>query len=155
MRLKIEINTREHFSVFGVVSRSFHVENPWFTGKTDIISYQLEELLGTKLCALYQRKKGRDLFDLWFALTAGQPEPARIIDCFMHYMDQGKSSISRARFEENLLEKIEDRVFLEDVLPLLPADLQYDPHEAAKLVIDELLSNLPGDPWRGASRTRL
>jgi len=70
-------------------------------------------------------------------------------------MDQGKSSISRARFEENLLEKIEDRVFLEDVLPLLPADLQYDPHEAAKLVIDELLSNLPGDPWRGASRTRL
>jgi len=30
----------------------------------------LEELLGTKLRALYQRRKGRDLFDLAVALTA-------------------------------------------------------------------------------------
>ena len=33
------------------------------SGKCEITTYSLNELLGTKLRALYQRKKGRDLFD--------------------------------------------------------------------------------------------
>ena len=36
----------------------------WFTGAAKVLTYDLDELLGTKLRALYQRKKGRDLFDL-------------------------------------------------------------------------------------------
>lgn len=59
MRLKIEINTREHFNVFGLKELPFEMENSWFSGNCEIISYSLEELLGTKLRALYQRRKGR------------------------------------------------------------------------------------------------
>ena len=68
MRLKVEINTREHFSILGIGRRTFAVKNPWFQGEADIPTYELEDLLGTKMRALFQRKKGRDLFDLWLAL---------------------------------------------------------------------------------------
>ena len=68
IRLKVEINTREHFNVLGLTQRNFKVENQWFSGDCKITTYHLEELLGTKLRALYQRRKGRDLFDLYKAL---------------------------------------------------------------------------------------
>lgn len=65
LRLKIEINTREHFTVLGYQRRRIDVANPWFTGNAEVVTYELDELLGTKMRAMYQRRKGRDLFDLW------------------------------------------------------------------------------------------
>lgn len=64
MRLKIGINTREHFAVLAYHRRSLVVANPWYTGDSEVTTYMLDELMGTKLRALYQRRKGRDLFDL-------------------------------------------------------------------------------------------
>jgi hypothetical protein len=57
LRLKVEINTREHFTEIGVARVPFRVDNPWFTGAADVPTYALDELLCTKLRALYQRKK--------------------------------------------------------------------------------------------------
>lgn len=54
MRLKIEINSREHFSVLGLQRRGLIVNSPWYSDTSDITVYGLEELLGTKLRALYQ-----------------------------------------------------------------------------------------------------
>ena len=64
LRLKIETNTREHIAVHGTESVPFSVESRWWTGAAAITTFQIEELLGTKLRALFQRRKGRDLFDL-------------------------------------------------------------------------------------------
>lgn len=61
MRLKVEINSREHFTVMGHRAVPFEVASRWFAGRTDVPTFALDELLGTKLRALYQRKKGRDL----------------------------------------------------------------------------------------------
>lgn len=58
LRLKIEINSREHFLVLGYIRQPFSVKSRWFSGTTAIPTYQLDELLGTRLRALYQRKKG-------------------------------------------------------------------------------------------------
>ena len=66
LRLKIEINCREHFAVYGAQSKSFRVQSAWFSGTAQLTTFTLEELLGSKMRALYQRKKGRDLFDLWY-----------------------------------------------------------------------------------------
>jgi predicted nucleotidyltransferase component of viral defense system len=68
LRLKVEINSREHFSVFGFTKMPFSVSSRWYSGSAGITTYELNELLGTKLRALYQRRKGRDLFDLAVAL---------------------------------------------------------------------------------------
>ena len=81
MRLKIEVNTREHFSEFGVTGVPLEVDSRWFRGRALVSTFALDELLGTKLRALYQRKKGRDLFDLWFALQSGRADPDALISC--------------------------------------------------------------------------
>ncbi len=69
MRMKVEINTREHFSVEGFQKKPFTLNSRWFQGDCEITTYSLEELLGTKVRALYQRRKGRDLIDIWLGLT--------------------------------------------------------------------------------------
>jgi len=69
LRLKVETNTREHFTINDLVKVAFDVNSKWFKGGCMLTTYVLEELLGTKLRALYQRKKGRDLYDLYIALT--------------------------------------------------------------------------------------
>lgn len=148
-RLKIEVNTREHFSVLGTTTQSFTVDNPWFQGTAELTIYQLDELLGTKTRALYQRKKGRDLYDLWLALRSGKASCDRVIECFRRYMAHDGVAVSRAEYEANLSAKLASAAFLEDIRLLIPADVAYDPTTAAQRVKDELISKLPGEPWKG------
>ena len=150
MRLKVEINTREHFAHFGIQRRHFIVDSPWFSGDASIGVYAIEELLGTKLRALYQRKKGRDLYDLWFALTSLEMDDDKIIDCFHRYLEHEGLAVSRAEFEENLNDKLRNRSFLGDIQKLLPRGVSYDVAEAAPLVSQRLITHLRGDPWKGA-----
>ena len=152
MRLKIEINSREHFSVFGLEQHDFAVDSRWFAGSASIPTYALDELLGTKLRALYQRKKGRDLFDLWLAQARAPVDPDRVIACFLQYLGHGGSRVSRAEFEANLEAKASDPRFLDDIAPLLSPRCPWDPTDAARYVRDELLARLPGHPWRGSDR---
>ena len=149
LKLKVEINSREHFSVLGFERRPFSVQSRWFIGSTTIQTYQLDELLGTKVRALYQRKKGRDLFDLWKALTCTESMPGQIINCFLQYMEHEGHRVSRAEFEKNLSEKFRDPRFLEDIGPLLMKDSSWDFHQAADLVLNALVARLPGEAWQG------
>ena len=68
LKLKVEVNTREHASVHGLKSYPFAVDNDWYQAKTAIASFTPEEPFGTKLRALLQRRKNRDMFDLHYAL---------------------------------------------------------------------------------------
>lgn len=149
LKLKIEINTREHFTVLGFEKKNFRVHCRWFSGEADITTYQLDELLGTKMRALYQRKKGRDLFDLWHALTTAGVNLSSVVDCFLQYMEREGNKVSRAEFEQNLLIKLKDATFTEDVGPLLIADTNYDFPTAAQYLMSRLLPLIPGEPWQG------
>ena len=149
LRLKIEINTREHFATLGMVHRPFVVENPWFSTRTEVATYELDELMGTKLRALYQRRKGRDLFDLWLCLSRGLLNVERVLGCFAEYMKAQGQSISRAEFEKNLHAKRNNPAFLDDIKPLLRVDVRYDAREAVDVVCKSLIERLPGEPWRG------
>lgn len=155
MRLKIEINTREHFSVLGFVKRAFTVESRWFSGSAQINTYRIDELLGTKMRALYQRKKGRDLFDLWYAGRRMAVDADRVVDCFRHYLAHEGLRVSRAEFEANLEEKLSDGTFLNDIAPLLSPDCPLDFEDAARYVREELLPRLPGEVWKGSTGTRI
>jgi len=121
LRLKVEINTREHFTELGVVRIPFQVDNPWFTGAAGVTTCVLDELLCTKLRALYQRKKGRDLFDLWHALDLGRLDPKVLLACFQRYLAEEGRPVTRAQFEENLAGKRTDPDFRDDVGPAPPA----------------------------------
>ena len=149
LRLKVEISSREHFSVFGLVRIPFSVASRWFRGTADVVTYELDELLATKLRALYQRKKGRDLFDLATALRAASVAPARIAAAFAAHMARTGGPVSRATFERNLTAKLRDRQFRSDIAPLLAHGYSWDVEAAARQVSTRLVSLLPGAPWRG------
>ncbi|MEQ1507567.1 MAG: nucleotidyl transferase AbiEii/AbiGii toxin family protein [Myxococcota bacterium] len=149
LRLKIEINSREQFAVFGHTKVPFEVRSDWFTGSAELTTFHLDELMGTKLRALYQRKKGRDLFDMAMALDHGA-DPERIVACFSRYMTEGGHHVTRAQFEQNLHEKRARDVFRGDLEPLLRLGSAWDPESALTRVLAELVARLPGDPWAGA-----
>ena len=156
LKLKVEINTREHFCVLGLRRSPFQVDSPWHTGSADVLTYEPEELLGTKLRALYQRKKGRDLFDLSEALVRLPGlDVERLIACFTRYLENDGLRVTRAEFERNLAEKMEDKAFLNDVPPLLALGVSFDPAAARERVQDAIISRLPvGTSQRNKDRPR-
>ncbi|WP_254712891.1 nucleotidyl transferase AbiEii/AbiGii toxin family protein [Polaribacter batillariae] len=85
LRLKLEINCKEHFNVLDWVDFPFEVESEWFSGSAKIKTYSIKELLGTKLRALYQCSKGRDLFDLDYSRLNMKLDIDEIVKCFKAY----------------------------------------------------------------------
>jgi len=148
-RVKLEVNTREHFAVHGFAARPLEVASPWFSGTADVSTYTLSELLGTKLRALFQRKKGRDLFDLVLGLDHPDVDPDRLVAAFEQYMAFGETTVTRAQFEANMAAKMGDATFLNDVPALLRTGLDHDPDEAWSRVRDAFVGRLPGERWRG------
>lgn len=143
LKLKVEINTREHFTVFGLHQTPFAVGSRWFEGRCNIPSYRLDELLGTKLRALYQRRKGRDLFDLALGLNRPDTDATRIVEAFTAYMEHGGHHVTRKQFEENIAAKLENRTFAADIGPLLAEGYEWDLARMAHVVSDKLIALLP------------
>ncbi len=142
IKLKIEVNTREHFSVYGLQNIPVALNSEWDQGEALVPTYELDELLATKLRALYQRKKGRDLFDIWYALNNAAVNPDRIIEAFKHYMKAEGNSITQKEFLENMEKKIEDADFIGDMHGLLRSGIAYDINEAYELVKKEILEKI-------------
>ena len=149
LRLKIEINSREHFNVLELVHKRFEVRSRWFSGTARIPTYALDELLGTKLRALYQRKKGRDLFDLWWASRQVEVDFDRVVHCFVEYLGAEGHRVSRAEFEANLAGKLQDPIFLADLQPLLAPGVTWDLDAAAEWAFEAITPRLRGNSWKG------
>ena len=106
LKLKIEINTREHKNLYGIKLYPFEIDGSWYQAKTEILSFEPEELFGTKLRALLQRRKNRDLFDLHEGLKQLSMDTDKLIACFEHYFALEGKPISRAVAEQRMLEKL-------------------------------------------------
>jgi predicted nucleotidyltransferase component of viral defense system len=143
LKLKVEINCREHVPVFGLVRMPFRVNSPWYTGSADITTYSLEEILGTKIRALYQRSKSRDLFDLWYAINNAHPSIQKMVECFSTIMLDSGLRISRREFLNNMGKKMDDAEFRNDMTGLLRPGIVYDIDAAWQLVARELIGRLP------------
>ncbi len=144
LKLKVETNCREHFSVLDYQRFPFEVKSSWFTGTSNITTYKLEELLGTKLRALYQRKKGRDLYDIFKALkqVPGLDKQA-ILHCYHEYMKFVVDHPPNQKlYQQNLEEKMRDPEFLGDIIGLIRHDEKYNMQEAYELVRTELIEKI-------------
>jgi predicted nucleotidyltransferase component of viral defense system len=143
LRLKIEINTREHLCLLPIQQTQFTVDSRWFSGEASLPIYSTTELLGTKLRALYQRRKGRDLFDLWQAKQAGVLDAPAVADIFAHYMMSENNPVSAAEFIPNITAKMNHAGFLSDTPPLLRPGIQYNAKEAAEWLTQHLIPHIP------------
>ncbi len=142
MRIKIEINTREHFNVLNLIDKSYMIESAWFCGESLVKTYSLEELLATKLRALYQRKKGRDLFDICYAIKQENIDIEKVIFVFKKYMTSMDLSVSSSEFQQNLELKLNDLNFKEDIMSFVRDGIVFSPEEAYTEVLSPLIKLL-------------
>ncbi len=152
LKLKVEINTREHENLYSLKTYPFEVNNGWYQAKVEIASFEPEEIFGTKLRALLQRRKNRDLFDLNEGLRQLDLDPGRVIACFQHYLALEGNPINRANAEERMLRKL-NQSLTEDIAPLLPAGVNFTDTDAIAAfgrVWGELVSRIPGDRWKSS-----
>jgi len=145
IRIKIETNIAETVPFRRTITRPLRVESQWFRQEADVPTYELEELMGTKLRALYQREKGRDLFDLWLVLRDGQANADLIVGAFQHYM--GDRAFTYPQLRQNLREKLDSDEFnadMETLVTEVPVD--YGVTAAADMVIETLGCRLRNAP---------
>jgi predicted nucleotidyltransferase component of viral defense system len=150
LKLKVEINTREQKNLLGIRHYPFAVESDWYQGRTEIASFEPEELFGTKLRALLQRRKNRDLFDLGEGLKQLTLDADKLVASFHHYLALEGKPITRAAAEQRMLEKL-TRSLTEDIAPLLPAGVRFSDDDAASAferVWTELIVRLKGGGWK-------
>ncbi|MFA7122959.1 MAG: nucleotidyl transferase AbiEii/AbiGii toxin family protein [Candidatus Delongbacteria bacterium] len=143
LKLKIEINCHEHFNVLDWVEFPYKVESGWFSGSVNIRTYNINELLGTKLRALYQRSKGRDLFDLYYAGKHIELDYENIVKCFHKYMEfsAGKAP-SQKEFLINLEAKENNLLFSGDMEALLRSGIEYDQSEAFDWIKEKVIKRI-------------
>ncbi len=116
MRIKVELNTFERSPARPIVTRELAIDSPWFEGQAAVPTFAIEELIATKIRALFQRKKGRDLFDVWLAVEEAGVPPVEIAASFDPYRPEGWTA---DRALANLEAKLDDRNFTTDLAPLV------------------------------------
>ena len=145
IHLKVEINCKEHFSVLPMVKKPFEVKSQWHEGNAELLTYQLDELVGTKLRALYQRRKGRDLYDLFKVLTMADVNVDNVIRCYREYMAfVVDHSPTYKEYVLNMEEKMQDDEFLGDTKNLLRSGDTFDPLQGYEIVKSTLIDRLQG-----------
>ena len=143
LKLKVEINCREHFSVLGYLKKPFQMQNGWFSGNTIIKTYSLNEMMGTKLRALYQRKKGRDLFDIYKTLSIGLLDTKKVLHSYREYMEFVVEYVpTKKEYLLNLESKISDPEFQNDIAAILSTVENYNINTAYKIVVDKLIEGM-------------
>jgi predicted nucleotidyltransferase component of viral defense system len=145
LEVVVEANVTERTPHLPVIKIPFEFPFQDTVVSTKVCGYDIHEMLGTKMRALFQRRRGRDLFDLYWALTLAKPAvaPAGIIESFQHYLKLESSVAGRAEFISLLDGHLADRGFCSDMKQLLRAGIDYDPQQAGEYVKSKLLALLP------------
>ena len=145
LAIKIEVNVNECQPFRPVQQNGFEFDFRDEHHAVQIVGYELTELLGTKMRALFQRVKGRDIFDLYWALLHSNPavDTQAVIRSFEHYLRREGAVPRRRDFSQALEEKMAHPGFRQDVVSLLRSDLTFDIDEARNVVQERLLNLLP------------
>ena len=112
----------------------FSVENDWFSGQCEVLTYELDELVGTK---------GLDLLDVYTALITDKLNLDRVMTVYDRYLRFVASHAPTYKeFVLNMDEKMHNPEFLGDTTDLLRPGLTFDPQSAWEKVREEIVSYL-------------
>ena len=140
LKIKIEINTYERYPAMPLIEVEHSVNSDWYSQTPIVKTFELEELAATKIRALYQRAKGRDLYDLWIMLTSLNIDPEKTLMAFSTYRPENFSGINAI---VNLQRKMSDTSFKADIESIVShTSPEYHANKAADLIIEKLLSKL-------------
>lgn len=92
------------------------------------------------MSALYQRAKGRDVFDLWLALTALGVDPRAIAEAFTPYQPENWPA---AKAEQNLREKLTKHAYRDDLRQLVRTPpTGFDLADAIETLLHQLITQI-------------
>ena len=129
---KIEISHVERFPIVSLVKKQ--VKTP--EGLADVITYTLEELTATKLRALLERFKGRDIYDLYF-ISQLKPDPTVTRKMFLYYFYRARKVFNPKVHYKNLTKRYESGNYTDDVSAFIKPTVTFDLANAAKDVISQ------------------
>lgn len=125
---KVEISLTERFAVCGTVRRPLRVPltaRPLDRVEITVNTVALVELIATKIRALHQRRKGRDVFDIWQAIHRVE-DTTLLRKLVLFYFACRGVSFDRRVFFETLGQKLRDRRFHDDLRVFLRPDTTFD-----------------------------
>lgn len=127
--LKIEISHVERFPILPPVQKQ--VRTPDATA--DVTTYTLEELTSTKLRALMERCKGRDIYDLYF-ISQLKPDPTITRKMFLYYFYRSRKIFNPKIHYQNLNRKYESGAYGDDVSAFVRPTIMFNLRDAAREV---------------------
>ncbi len=132
--IKFEVNCADADPVLDLVCLDHVVDTRWWAGKAGILTFQPAELVGTKFRALAQRRKGRDLSDIWLARRELPIADAELAQAADHYLDH--EGISPAELRARIAAHIRDPEFCHDLNVLAASSYEgFNPVDAGRDLI--------------------
>jgi len=120
--MKIEISNIERFHVLGKAIKEYNV--PDSKDRIMINTYTIEELIATKLRALYDRLKGRDIYDLYF-LSSFDFDKTLVRKLVLYYFYRSKKIFNSNLFFKNVTDKFKLGKYIDDVSTFIRADVVF------------------------------
>ncbi|MFC1462362.1 nucleotidyl transferase AbiEii/AbiGii toxin family protein [Verrucomicrobiota bacterium] len=148
LKIVVEANVTERTSHRPITNLPFEFPFRLDSVSAVINGYDINEMVGTKMRALFQRRRGRDLFDLYWALEHATPpvHSVAVVESFLYYLRKEGSQAGRKEFIAILDSHLGDPGFRSDTDHLLRQGVQYDPLHAGDSVREKLLNLLPAPP---------
>lgn len=147
LKIEVETNVSERMPHLPLMHPQFKFTFRDQALSTQLVSFNLNEMLATKMRALFQRRKGRDLFDLQVAFTRADPtvlSTDSVLAAFRHYMQAEGTHVPRSEFLAHLHSCLEDRTgFCTDLQGLLRLGETWDAPAAGAFVEQRVLAHLP------------
>ena len=128
--IKIEISHIERFPIIPKVER--RIKTP--DGQIDVITYTIEELTATKLRALLERSKGRDVYDLYF-ISRLNPDPDTTRKMFLYYFYRSRKVYNPKVHYRNLVKRYDNGAYTDDVSIFVKPSVTFDLGEATRKVL--------------------
>ena len=133
-RLKLEVSFIERFAILGRVEHS--LEPTPFEKPLTVNTYSLEELTSTKLRALHDRRKGRDIYDLFrIADLDLDLDQAAVRKMVLYYFYRANKVFHYPSFVSNVERKMAERGFRDDVRSLIRHGTELDWETACQQVL--------------------
>ena len=127
--IKIEISHVERFPILGSLTKGLALD----TGESiKVGTYSLEELLATKLRALYDRLKARDVYDLYMAYDLLKDKTA-LRKMFLYYFYRDRKVFTPKIF----FKKLSENTYEDDVSGFIRPTVNFDLEEAKNEVIEK------------------
>lgn len=114
-----------------------------------VLTYSLEELLATKLRALFERFTGRDIYDIYFA-TKLAPDKPLIKKMFLYYFYRSRKVYNPKTHLKALRERLGERKYVDDITGFIRPNISFSLKDAASFVMSEysLLTELDSNDER-------